>query len=69
MTTTTLIQEINRLPLPDKLLVVEQTLKSIRAEKAKQLNEAVDALHDEYKTNIELTAFTNLDKEPFYEAR
>lgn len=69
MTTTTLIQEIDRLPLPDKLLVVEQTLKSIRTEKAKQLNEAVDALYGEYKTNTELTAFTTLDKEPFYETR
>jgi nitrate/nitrite-specific signal transduction histidine kinase len=40
-----------------------QTLKD------KQLNEAVEELYSEYETNKELTAFTSLDGEDFYETR
>lgn len=69
MTTTNIIQELDRLPLADKLLIIERTLKSIRIEKAKSLKIAVDTLYDDYKTDKELTAFTKLDKEPFYETR
>lgn len=69
MTTTDIIQELDRLPLADKLLIIERTLKSIRIEKAKSLKIAVDTLYDDYKTDKELTAFTKLDKEPFYETR
>ena len=69
MTTANLIQELDRLPLTDKLLVIERTLKSIRTEKEKGLKVAVDNLYEDYKTDKELTAFSKLDKEPFYEAR
>jgi len=69
MTTTNIIQELDRLPLADKLLIIERTLKSIRIEKGKSLKIAVDTLYDDYKTDKELTAFTKLDKEPFYETR
>lgn len=30
---------------------------------------AVESLYNDYKSDKELTAFTDLDKEPFYEAR
>ena len=69
MTTTTLIRELDRLPLTDKLLVIEHTLKSIRTEKVKTLKIAVDLLCDDYKTDKDLTIFTSLDKELFYETR
>ncbi len=69
MTATTIIRELEKLPLTDKLLVMERTLKSIRAEKQKSLKSAVDSLYKDYKSDKELTAFTQLDKEPFYEAR
>ena len=69
MTTANIISELDRLPLTDKLFVIEQTLKSIRTEKEKSLKAAVESLYDDYKTDKELTAFTKLDKEPFYETR
>lgn len=69
MTTANIIQALEKLPLTDKLFVIERTLKSIRTEKEKSLNTAVDTLQNEYSTNKDLTAFTVLDKEPFYETR
>lgn len=69
MTPTNIIRELERLPLSDKLFVIEQTLKSIKTEKERTLKVAVDNLYDDYKFDKELTVFTQLDKEPFYEAR
>ena len=69
MTLTNIIRELERLPLSEKLLVIERTLKSIRTEKERSLKTAVDSLYDDYKFDKELTVFTQLDKEPFYEAR
>ncbi len=69
MTPTNIIRELERLPLSDKLFVIERTLKSIRTEKERSLKAAVDNLYDDYKFDKELTVFTQLDKEPFYEAR
>ena len=69
MTLTNIIRELERLPLSDKLFVIERTLKSIRTEKERSLKTAVDNLYGDYKSDKELTVFTQLDKEPFYEAR
>ena len=69
MTTSNIIRELEKLPLTDKLLVIERTLKSIRTEKNSGLKAAVDNLYDDYKKDKELTIFTSLDSEPFYEAR
>ena len=69
MTTALLVREISKLPLTERLLVVEKTLKSIRQDKQRGLRQAVDALFPDYQTDPELTAFTGLDAEPFYEAR
>jgi len=69
MTATALIREINKLPLTEKLLLVEKTLKSIRQQKEHQLDTAVQALYNDYKSDKELTIFTELDTASFYEAR
>lgn len=69
MTAENIIQELEKLPLTEKLLVIERTLRSIRTDKEKSLKSAVATLYDDYKTDRELTAFTQLDSEPFYEAR
>ena len=69
MTPSNIIRELERLPLTDKLFVIERTLKSIRTEKEKGLRVAVDNLYEDYKSDGELTAFTELDNEPFYETR
>ncbi|MCD6013587.1 MAG: hypothetical protein K0Q79_3449 [Flavipsychrobacter sp.] len=69
MTTTAIIKEINKLPLTEKLLLVEKNLKGIRHEMEQALEHAVSSMYNEYKTNKELVAFTKIDAESFYEAR
>ena len=69
MTMTAIIREINKLPLTEKLLLVEKTLKSIRQQKEHSLDNAVQVLYNDYKSDKELTVFTKLDAESFYEAR
>lgn len=69
MTAANIIRELEQLPLTDRLFVIERTLKSIRTEKEKGLKAAVDDLYGDYRSDKELTAFTQLDNEPFYEAR
>jgi hypothetical protein len=69
MTTAAIIKEIDKLPLAAKLLVVEKTLRAIRQEQQPNLAKAVTALYDDYKTDENLTAFTILDSELFYETR
>lgn len=69
MTTANILRELERLPLTDRLFVIERTLRSIRTEKEKNLKHAVDSLYDDYKKDKELTVFTQLDTEPFYETR
>ena len=52
------------------MLLVERTLKSIReSELKKKMGKAVDTLLGDYRTDIELTAFSNIDFDNFYEAR
>ncbi|GAA4394383.1 hypothetical protein GCM10023187_00090 [Nibrella viscosa] len=69
MTVETIIRELDKLPLTEKILVIERTLKSIRTEKQKSLKTAVDTLYEDYKNDKDLIAFTQLDNEPFYETR
>ena len=69
MTTETIIRELVKLPLTEKLLVIEQTLKSIRTERESRLETAVNSLYEDYKNDAALTAFTQLDNEPFYETK
>lgn len=69
MTTANIIDELDRLPLTDKLFVIEHTLKSIKTEKEENTKAAVESLYDDYKSDKELTAFTALDTELFYETR
>ena len=69
MTMTAIIREINKLPLTEKLLLVEKTLKSIRQQKEHSLGNAVNERYNDYKSDNELTIFTKLDAQSFYEAR
>ncbi|RYY10783.1 MAG: hypothetical protein EOO36_20025 [Cytophagaceae bacterium] len=54
------MRELERLPLTDQLFVIERTLKSIRTDKERRLKAAVDSLYEDYKSDPELTAFTQL---------
>jgi hypothetical protein len=70
MSTQEIIKEICKLPLEQRLVVVEKTLEIIRNnELNQQLTAAAESMADEYKTNKELTVFTSLDLEDFYETR
>lgn len=70
MQTLELIQEIRRLPLSQQFFVMEEMLKSIKKEEThRQLALAAEELYQDYKNDQELTAFTTLDIEEFYEAK
>ncbi len=69
MTTTSIIEELNNLTTAEKLLVIEKTLSAIRQESVGTLDQRVDALYNDYKTDKELIIFNQLDAEQFYEAR
>jgi hypothetical protein len=70
METTAIIKEINNLPTHKRMFIVEQVVHSIRFNNEKSsLKEAADSLYNDYKNDKDLTAFTQLDCENFYEAR
>ncbi len=70
MGTKELIREIQRLPVGKRMLVIERTLKSIReSELKKKMEKAADTLLSDYRLDTELTAFTNIDFDNFYEAK
>ncbi len=70
MRTNDIIKEIQRLPISKRIYVVEKTIHSIRSNEDKNvMKKAADVLYSDYKTNNELTAFTNLDFVDFYEAK
>ena len=65
-----IIREIQLLPLTKKFYVVEETIKAIKKEEMKhQLEMAAEELYDDYVHDKELTVFTTLDFEHFYEAK
>jgi hypothetical protein len=62
------IREIQRLLLTKRFYVVEETIKSIKREEMNhQIEMAVTELYNDYGNDKELTAFTSLDLEKFYE--
>ena len=70
MQTTDIMHEIQRLSLDKKFYVVEETLKSIRKDEMNhQMEIAVEELYNDYNNDKELTAFTALDLEHFYETK
>ncbi|MDR1222248.1 MAG: hypothetical protein LBL07_05135 [Tannerella sp.] len=68
MTTAALLNQIYHLPVSERMLIVERTIRSIRTEKNGLANAAA-FMADEYRNDRELTAFTQLDMENFYETR
>jgi hypothetical protein len=68
MQTAALLNQIYQLPLFDRMLIVERTIHSMRTETGAFENAAA-LMSAEYRNNKELTAFTSLDIEKFYEAR
>jgi hypothetical protein len=70
MRTTELIKEIQRLPVQKRMFVIEKTIHSIRQQdENSELKKAAELLCSDYNTDTELTAFSSLEFEDFYEAR
>jgi len=65
-----ILKEIERLPVRKRILIIEKALQSIRKQEDKyNMEEAANELYSDYVSDVELTAFTDLDFENFYEAR
>lgn len=65
-----IVQEINRLPLGKRFYVLEEIIKSIKKEEMNQQMElASEILLDDYNNDKDLTAFSTLDFEDFYETK
>ena len=70
METKEIVSEIEKLTVKERLQIIEKTARTIQMDDEKeQMKIAADQLYDDYKNDTELTAFTNLDLEDFYEAR
>ena len=62
--------EIEKLPLYDKLKIIEKTAHSVRIDsERKKMAVAAKSLVGNYSSDQELTAFLALDGEEFYETR
>ena len=78
MTQIDVMEALKRFTIPERLTVVEASLRliredlqhverpPIRLERKRQLTAAAEALLPDYKGDGELTAFTALDSEDFY---
>jgi len=70
MEIVSIIQEIDNLPVYKRMFILEQIIRSIRlTNQEKILETAAERLYDDYKNDEELTVFTQLDCEDFYEPR
>lgn len=70
METREIISEIKKLTVKERLQIIEKTARTIQMDDEKeQMRKAADQLYDDYKDDAELTVFTDLDLEEFYEAR
>ncbi|WP_162417730.1 hypothetical protein [Cyclobacterium roseum] len=70
MKTRDLIKEIQKLPVSEQFYIIERSMQLIRKQQDEsQMKKAVDLLYEDYVADEELTAFTDLDFENFYEPR
>ena len=69
MQTTDIIHNISLLPISQRMLIVEYIIRSIRYDEQRPLEKAADSLYEDYLNDKELTVFTQLDYEDFYETR
>ena len=69
MKTSEIIRNVNRLPLSQQMLIAERIIHSIRKKEQPSLELAAERLYADYVTDENLTMFTQLDGEDFYETR
>jgi len=63
------LEIIERLPLSQQMLIVERIIHSIRHQEQSSMEAAAERLYADYMNDKNLTAFTQLDCENFYETR
>ena len=65
-----IIDEIKKLSIKERLQIIEKTARTIQNDdEQEQMKMAADRLYDDYINDAELTSFTDLDLEDFYETR
>lgn len=69
MKTEQLIKELQKLPAEKRMYVIERSIQIIQGEEVDQIKKAVNELFEDYRSDKELTAFTALDLENFYETK
>jgi hypothetical protein len=69
METLEIMRNVSRLPLSQQMFVAERIIHSIRQREQSSMEMAVECLCADYATDENLTVFTKLDCENFYEAR
>ena len=81
MTQVEILEELKRFTIPERITIIEATLRLIRedlqqverslaqTERRRQLAAAAEALLPDYAAGGELTIFTALDSEDFYAQR
>jgi hypothetical protein len=70
MKTKELIKEIQKLPLRKRIYIIERSMSIIRKNDIEnQMEKAAEVLFEDYTEDKELTIFTNLDFENFYETK
>lgn len=70
MNSEKLIQEISKLSIRERIYVLERSMYLIRQQSERSnLEVAAEELSESYRSDKELTSFTDLDFENFYEAR
>jgi hypothetical protein len=68
METVAILNEIQRLSFTKQIFIAEWILKTIRHRETKtQMEIAADKLYNDYLNDKELTVFTNIDFDGFYE--
>ena len=70
MRTDEIIKEIQQLPLQKRIYVLEEIIRSIRKQSEKnQMEIAAESLYEDYRSDKNLTVFTDIDFENFYETK
>ena len=64
-----IIDSARKLPLSQQMLIAERIIHSIRQKEQLSMEMAAERLYSDYLTDENLTLFTQLDCEDFYEAR
>ena len=69
MSTKEIIRGIKKLPFTQRLRIIEKALKTLHESTDSQLSKGAKALLADYENDKNLTAFTAIDFEKFYETR